>query len=115
MKTVSDVQVTVRVDQNLKKDAEDLFGKLGMNMTTAINVFLRKAVSESAIPFDISLNNNSFYAGYTASDIEDVFQRAVKDEIRNKQKRGNPVVEYDSDLGKVYLLYPNGKKEYMNG
>ena len=43
----------IRIDQELKDEAELLFGELGMNLTTAITVFFRQAVRESKIPFEI--------------------------------------------------------------
>ena len=46
--------VTIRMDTELKKQAEELFGELGMSMTTAFNVFVRQAVREQQIPFMIS-------------------------------------------------------------
>ena len=45
--------VSIRLDGNLKKQAEDLFGDLGINMTTAMTMFLRQAVREQGIPFEI--------------------------------------------------------------
>ena len=45
--------LNIRVDSNLKKDAEDLFKRLGLNMSSAINVFLTQSVREQAIPFEI--------------------------------------------------------------
>jgi DNA-damage-inducible protein J len=48
-------KVTIRMDDKLKKDAEELFDELGMNMTTAFTVFVKKAVREHRIPFEISL------------------------------------------------------------
>ena len=36
--------------------ADALFGELGMNMSTAFNIFVRQAVREGRIPFEISLN-----------------------------------------------------------
>ncbi|MDF2473056.1 MAG: addiction module antitoxin, RelB/DinJ family [Anaerocolumna sp.] len=47
-------KVTIRIDDKLKKDAEELFNELGMNMTTAFTVFIKKAVREQRIPFEIS-------------------------------------------------------------
>ena len=44
------------MDSDLKTQAEALFGELGMNITTAFNIFVRQAVREGKIPFDISLN-----------------------------------------------------------
>jgi DNA-damage-inducible protein J len=46
--------VTVRMDKELKKHAESLFSDLGMNMSTAINIFVRQAVREGGIPFEIT-------------------------------------------------------------
>lgn len=48
--------ITIRVDDELKQQAETLFDDLGLNMSTAMNVFLRQAVLHRGIPFDISLN-----------------------------------------------------------
>ncbi len=40
-------------DENLKKQAQQLFASLGLDMTTAVNIFLHQAVREQAIPFRI--------------------------------------------------------------
>ncbi len=48
--------VSFRIDSELKSQAEILFSELGMNMTTAFNVFLRQAVREGRIPFEITIN-----------------------------------------------------------
>lgn len=45
--------LNVRIDENLKKSAEALFNELGMNMTTAINIYLKQAVRKQAIPFEL--------------------------------------------------------------
>jgi DNA-damage-inducible protein J len=49
------ITISVRLDKVLKEDAEILFSELGMNMTTAINLFLRQSVREDKIPFEIKL------------------------------------------------------------
>ena len=48
--------ISIRMDSDLKTQAEALFSELGMNITTAFNIFVRQAVREGKIPFDISLN-----------------------------------------------------------
>ena len=48
--------INIRMDKALKEQAESLLSELGMNMTTAFNVFLRQAVRQGKIPFEISLN-----------------------------------------------------------
>lgn len=50
------VNVTLRVDEDLKKQADALFSELGLNLTTAFNIFLRQSVREQQIPFRVSKN-----------------------------------------------------------
>ena len=45
--------INVRVDAALKQQAEALFGDLGLNMSTAVTLFLRSAVRYDGIPFEI--------------------------------------------------------------
>lgn len=40
----------------MKKAAEEIYSRLGLNMTTAINLFLRATIRESGIPFDLKLD-----------------------------------------------------------
>ena len=51
------VNVTLRVDEDLKKQADALFSELGLNMTTAFNIFLRQSVREQRIPFRVTRNS----------------------------------------------------------
>lgn len=46
---------TCRLDVNLRNESDKLFKALGMSLNTAINVFLRKAVSIGGFPFDVTL------------------------------------------------------------
>lgn len=48
--------ISIRMDSDLKKQADALFSELGMNISTAFNIFVRQALREGKIPFDISLN-----------------------------------------------------------
>lgn len=43
----------IRMDEDLKNEAADLFDKMGMDLPTAIRVFLKRAVAEKAIPFEV--------------------------------------------------------------
>ena len=51
---MSNINVTIRMDEDLKKQADTLFTELGLNLSTAFNVFVRQAVREQAIPFVIT-------------------------------------------------------------
>ncbi|MDK2904809.1 MAG: DNA protein [Eubacteriaceae bacterium] len=48
--------VTIRMDSELKKQAEELFADLGLNMTTAMIAFTKQAVREQRIPFTLKRN-----------------------------------------------------------
>ena len=45
--------INVNVPKDVKEEATILFNDLGLNMSTAINIFLKKAISERGIPFKI--------------------------------------------------------------
>ena len=45
--------INVRVDTDLKQAAESLFSDLGLNMSSAITMFLKSAVSNDGIPFEV--------------------------------------------------------------
>ncbi len=48
--------INIKTDSALKLQAEKLFSELGLNMSTALNIFLRQAVRENRIPFEITKN-----------------------------------------------------------
>ena len=45
--------VSIRMDTELKAQADELFAELGMNLSTAFNIFVRQSLREGGIPFDI--------------------------------------------------------------
>ena len=50
---MSTTNINVRIDSELKKSAEELFNDLGLNMSAAITMFLKSAVSHDGIPFEV--------------------------------------------------------------
>lgn len=46
--------LTIRMDSALKKEADALFSDLGMNMSTAFNVFVRQAIRVQGLPFEVT-------------------------------------------------------------
>lgn len=47
--------LNIRTDKQIKEQAEEIFKELGLNMTTAVNMFLRTAIREHGIPFELKL------------------------------------------------------------
>ena len=54
---MSSTTISIRVDTDLKNEADKLFNELGLNLSSAVNIFLRQSVREQAIPFNVSLNS----------------------------------------------------------
>ena len=48
--------LNIRIEKDVKIKAEKLFDALGLNMTSAVNIFLRQALRENGIPFEIKIN-----------------------------------------------------------
>ena len=48
--------LNIRTDKEVKDKAEEIFSELGLNMTTAVNIFLRTAIREHGIPFELKLD-----------------------------------------------------------
>ena len=46
--------ISIRMDAQLKADAEELFESMGMNLSTAFNIFVRQCLREERIPFEIT-------------------------------------------------------------
>jgi len=70
--------LNIKIDRDLKVKADKLFSDMGMNLTTAVNVFVRQAVLERAIPFRICRNIENIEM---ATNIEQ--RRAAMQEIRD--------------------------------
>ncbi len=47
--------IQIRIDQKIKKEANDIFNNLGIDMTTAIKMFLIRVIRQKGIPFIITL------------------------------------------------------------
>ncbi|MCL2153095.1 MAG: type II toxin-antitoxin system RelB/DinJ family antitoxin [Oscillospiraceae bacterium] len=73
-------QVNIRIDDCLKEKADSLFEELGLNMTTAINIFVRQTVRQGGIPFEITTKNDPFYS---ESNLR-VLRQSIKDADEGK-------------------------------
>lgn len=50
---------TMRIDPELKEQANEVLNDLGLNMSTAVNMFLKAVVREQGMPLDLHTNNSS--------------------------------------------------------
>lgn len=87
--------VTIRMDEELKKQAEELFADLGMNMTTAIVTFTKQAVREQAIPFVISRNVPNEETAQAIREIQEIKKNPNK---QTYSSFGELLKEVESDV-----------------
>lgn len=81
--------MTIRMDDQVKKQAQELFADLGMDMTTAINLFLKQSIREQGLPFTLSRRNPN---AETIAALNDVNHH------RNLSKTFDSVEELMEDL-----------------
>lgn len=61
-------QISLRVDDNVKTAAEKVCADIGMSMSTAITIYLKKLGRERRIPFE--LNSDPFYSEENIAELE---------------------------------------------
>ncbi len=62
--------INFRIDEETKKEMEKVCDELGMTMTTALNIFVKKMTREKRIPFDVAID--SFYTESNIKHLEQV-------------------------------------------
>ncbi len=61
-------RISFRVDEEVKRNAEKTFNDIGLSMSTAINIFLKKVARENRIPFELSAD--PFYSRENIAELE---------------------------------------------
>ena len=78
--------ITIRIDDDVKKEAESLFKKLGFSISGATNVFFRQAIREQAIPFKIMANSkyDEYFNDYNKKILEESITQIKAGKILKK-------------------------------
>lgn len=53
---MTNANLNIRTEKEIKEAAENIFAELGLNMTTAVNMFLRQSIRINGIPFELRLS-----------------------------------------------------------
>ena len=85
-------QVNFRIDDETKRQAEELFGQMGLTMTSAIMVFIRQSINDNAIPFKVSARNAAYQ--------EKLMQAKHDWENGRKNYHYHDLIEVDDDKAK---------------
>ena len=75
--------LSIRIDRDLKEEADLVFNALGMNLTTAITIFVRQAVRQKKIPFEIALYPENEGKGSMMRDAMAATERIWQNSVRN--------------------------------
>ena len=75
--------LSIRIDRDLKDEAENVFSALGMNLTTAITVFVRQAVRQKKIPFEIALYPDVESKVISMRDAMEASERIWQNSVQN--------------------------------
>lgn len=98
--------LSIRIDRVLKEEADQVFNALGMNLTTAITVFVRQAVRQKKIPFEITLHAD----GDAKRDIMDNAMAATERIWRSSKQNGTDKLtmdEIDIEISKARKVRKN--------
>ena len=94
MAVKTDTSMTIRMNKEVKQEAQKIFASLGMDMSTAVNVFLRQAILFRGFPFDVRL------------DAPNEETLAALDEVKAMKK--------DPSIGKTYTDVDEMMKELLS-
>ena len=91
--------VNIKVEENIRNEAKELFGKMGLDMTTAVNLFLIAAIREKGLPFSLT----------TLSDNEDErqYEKYWAEKLRRAeaQEKAGKMRNFDSFSTEIMRKY----------
>ena len=76
------VRVSVRVDKDVKEQCEKIYKELGLNLSTAVNVFLRQSARAGGFPFEVTLGTDNSAEPASSSE-ENGSYNEIEDMIRD--------------------------------
>ena len=69
--------VTFRLDETLKRQAEILYESMGLNMSSALQIFIAQTVAKGSIPFSIDADDNARHRVYMLRELTDSKREAL--------------------------------------
>ncbi|GHV86726.1 hypothetical protein AGMMS50255_0270 [Spirochaetia bacterium] len=77
-------QISIRIDDTIKNEADSLFSELGLTLSAAFNIFLRQSIRQQGIPFAITIDADPFYNPANMKWIEQSMQQMKTGQIITK-------------------------------
>jgi addiction module RelB/DinJ family antitoxin len=99
---MAQTSINIRTDEKLKKQFDLVCNELGINLSTAINIFMKTVVRQNRIPFPLSIDairKPIVYGNLSKDDIDILMQKSF-DNINSDNVR--PIDDVFDDFGKKY-------------
>ena len=91
--------VQVRIDEDLKTQATAIYDKLGMDLSSAVRIFLKRSVMVNGVPFDMTFPKQEYKAEKAVSAMEKLSAEA--------QKNGTSNMSLDEINQEIYAVRNN--------
>ena len=101
-------KLSARVDADTKEKANEIFQKLGLNLSTAVNVYLHSVVINQGVPFALTLNKVNITGAYSIEFEE----KAAYSVVRAPSARQNSHPQHGSASGIYKSEQPYSEKDY---
>ena len=83
---MANVNVTIRMDEQLKSQADELFSDFGLSLNAALTMFIKQSVREQRIPFEISRNNLTLASNDSVASISEQLIKKNKNAYKELAK-----------------------------
>jgi addiction module RelB/DinJ family antitoxin len=106
-------RVNFRIERQVRQEAEAVFRALGLNLSSGLNLYLRRVAAEHAIPFPLALTREELLGPESAARERDM-EQAVQNAIVQTQSEGRPIARFDFERGLAFLEHADGRREYAD-
>ena len=90
---MSQINVNIRMDEDLKSQFELFCNNIGLNMTSAFNVFAKTVVRQQRIPFELAVEQDPFYSDFN----QKILLKSISELEKGEGKTYNDVSEIFAD------------------
>lgn len=91
--------ISIRMDAKLKQQADEFFNELGMNLSTAFNIFVRQSLREGRIPFSISLETPNAETISALKESQDILDGKIHSHTYSSSKELFQSLDAQSEEG----------------
>ena len=83
--------INVNVPSEVKKEANEIFTKLGLNMSTAINIFLKRSIFAKGLPFDVTLPDDNLSQYFSKKELMESAKelKYIQNHLEEYEKNNN--------------------------